>query len=421
MNKETKYKTQIQKIKGLASKDFNSLKEMCSIAKNLYNVTLYSIRQYYFQEQKFLRYEENYHHVKENENYKLLNTGVSQQVMKVVDRNFRGFFNAIKQYRIKPSKFISKPKLPKYLNKDTYFCLIFNYISVKNGYFNIPMTVDFKKQHGNIKIKFPSNIDPKDIVEIRITPKFNAKYFQIEFIYKAIDVPKVMKSDKTLAIDLGINNFVSAISSTGDTFLISGKKIKSINQFYNKERARLQSIKDLQGYTHETKNLYLKTQKRYRQINDYLNKSTKAIIDFCLFKNISNIVIGYNNFWKQDVNMGKKNNQKFVQIPHATLRNKLEQKCNEYGINFIEQEESYTSKASFIDNDEIPIFRPNNNTSYSFSGKRIKRGLYKTKESLLVNSDINGASNILRKSKQIFDYELLCKGLLANPLRLKIS
>lgn len=421
MNEIKLYKTQKQKLKTLDKKEFLALKELTHVSKNLYNITLYSIRQYYFQEQKFLRYESNYHYVKENENYKLLGTDIAQQIMRVVDRNFRSFFNANREYSKSSAKFTGKPRLPKYLDKELHFTLIIPNRRFSGESFNIPTSREFKKQFGEINIKFPTNINPKTIAEIRIHPRLNAKYFEIEYIYEVQPIENTLESDKTLAIDLGINNLVSAVISTGDTFIISGKPIKSINQWYNKERARLNSIKDSQGYKHETKQMFIKTQKRQRQINDYINKSVKKIVDFCLFNNIGNIVVGYNNFWKQEINIGKVNNQKFVQIPHTTLRNKLQHKCNEFGISFIEQEESYTSKASFIDLDDMPVYKANSDINYTFSGKRIKRGLYKTKEGLLINSDINGACNILRKSKQMFNYELLSRGCLTHPLSIKIA
>lgn len=421
MNESKLYKTQKQKLKTLSKTQFLALKNLSHISKNLYNVTLYSIRQYYFQEQKFLRYESNYYYVKENDNYKLLGTDVAQQIMRVVDRNFRSFFNAKKEYSKTPSKFTGKPSLPKYLDKESHFALIIPNRRFNGESFNVPTSREFKKEYGEINIKLPINIKPETIAEIRIHPKLNAKYFEIEYIYEVKQVENTIKSDKTLAIDLGINNLVSAVTSTGDTFIISGKPIKSINQWYNKERARLSSIKDLQGYKYETKQMFIKTQKRNRQINHYINVTVKRIIDYCLFNNIGSLVVGYNNFWKQDINIGKLNNQKFVQIPHAILRNKLQHKCNEYRINFIEQEESYTSKASFIDKDDIPVYKANSDCNYSFSGKRIKRGLYQTKEGLLINSDINGAANILRKSKQMFDYELLRRGCLTHPLSIKVA
>lgn len=421
MNESKLYKTQKQKLKALSKSEFQALKILTHSSKNLYNVTLYSIRQYYFQEQKFLRYESNYHYVKENENYKLLGTDVSQQIMRVVDRNFRSFFNANKEYSNAPSKFTGKPKLPKYLDKESYFALIIPNRRFSGEYFNIPTSREFKKQFGEINIKFPSNIKPETIAEIRIHPKFDAKYFEIEYVYEVEEIQKVEQNEKTLAIDLGVNNLVSAVSNTGDAFLISGKPIKSINQWYNKERARLSAIKDKQGYKHETRQMFINTQKRNRQVNDYINKTVRKVINFCLDNSISNLVVGYNNFWKQEINIGSVNNQKFVQIPHGILRSKLKHKCSEYGINFIEQEESYTSKASFVDKDDIPVYKANNEAKYTFSGTRVKRGLYKTKEGLLVNCDINGAANILRKSKQIFDYELLCRGCLTHPLSIKIA
>jgi putative transposase len=203
--------------------------------------------------------------------------------------------------------------------------------------------------------------------------------------------------------------------------LIDGKRLKSINQWYNKRNAQLQSKKDRQkikSFTTKQAKLY---QWRNNCLRDYLNKSAKVIIDHCLKYQIGKLIVGYNPGIKQKINIGKSNNQNFVQIPFWQLRRKLEALCSRYGIEYIEQEESYTSKASFYDRDSIPVYNADNPTKHQFSGRRIKRGLYRTKDKHLCNSDINGSANILVKCMHGLSWERVSSGFLANPLRILIS
>ncbi|MFD2615927.1 transposase, partial [Terrilactibacillus laevilacticus] len=201
--------------------------------------------------------------------------------------------------------------------------------------------------------------------------------------------------------------------------LIDGKRIKSINQWYNKENKRLQSIKDRQKIKHLTKKQARLLVKRNHILHDFLNKTTRYVINHCLSNGIGKIVIGHNKEWKQEVKFSKKDKQTFVQIPHSIWMKKLESMCNRYGINFIRQEESYTSKASFLDQDEISVYGQSN-TKKKFSGRRIKRGLYRTAKNLLINADLNGAANILRKSKHNIHMDKVSRGLLAVPTRIQL-
>ena len=224
-----------------------------------------------------------------------------------------------------------------------------------------------------------------------------------------------------MSIDLGVDNLAACFDTDGHQFLIDGKRLKSINQWYNKRNAQLQSAKDKQGiksFTNKQARLY---QWRNNCVRDYLNKTARTMINHCLKHNIGKLIVGYNPGIKHLINIGRSNNQNFVQIPFWQLRQKLIALCSRYGIEYLEQEESYSSKASFYDQDEIPVYNADNPSSPKFSGKRIKRGLYQTKDKHLVSADINGSANILVKSKHRLDFERVSSGFLANPLRIFIS
>ncbi|MDY7003604.1 MAG: transposase [Cyanobacteriota bacterium] len=202
---------------------------------------------------------------------------------------------------------------------------------------------------------------------------------------------------------------------------MDGRKLKSINQWYNKENSRIQSIKDKQGRKGLTKKQVRITVNRHNQVRDYLNKAARYLINWCRENQISTIVIGVNPGIKQSINLGKKTNQKFVQIPHHSFRLKLKAMCDRYGLTYLEQEESYTSKASFLDGDKIPVYNADNPSKYSFSGQRIQRGLYKTKQGKLINADCNGAANIGIKSNLNGFTPDRVEASLAMPLRVKFD
>jgi len=385
----------------------------------LYNSTLYAIRQYYFTEKKYLRYESAYHICKENENYQLLNTDIAQQTMKVVDRNFKSFFALISKAKEGNYKF-SDIRLPHYLPKDGYFMLIIPRFKVKDGYFTVPMSNAFKKEFGEVKLPFPERLNEKQVKEIRIFPKHNSKFFDIEFVYVQEEENLNLNTGNTLAIDFGLDNLATCVTNTGASFIVDGKRLKSINQWYNKENARLQSIKDKQEIKGITNRQYINTKKRNNRLNYYMNKTARIIVNYCIENDIGNIVVGYNPDWKRNINLGKSNNQKFVQISHGNLRLKIKSLCERYGINYIEQEESYTSKADFFANDDIPVYNADNPQGYSFSGKRISRGQYKTCQGTIINADCNGALNILRKSNLMDLTVLQARGCLNQPQRIRV-
>lgn len=230
-----------------------------------------------------------------------------------------------------------------------------------------------------------------------------------------------LNKNKALDIDFGVNNLATCVTSSGESFIIDGRKLKSINQWYNKENSRLESIRVKQGYENKTNRQNKNTIKRNNRVNDYISKSAKLILNYCIKNKIDCIVCGYNSNFQKDNDIGKINNQNFYNIPFGRLCKKIEYLSKLHGIKFIIQEESYTSKASFLDGDFIPILEENDNKRIKFSGKRIKRGLYQAKNGELINADVNAELNILVKSKVVSLDRLCCSGELNTPLRIKVS
>lgn len=417
------YLTQSNVIRGLSKEEYAMLREMCQYSNNLYNVALYNIRQYYFQEKKFLKYEENYHVCKGNENYGLLQAGVSQQILKVADRSFKSFFNLIRKAKKGEYRF-KDIQIPHYREKGGMFNLILstNAINIKDGFLTIPMSREFSKLHGGkqVKISFPARLKDKAIKEVRICPIYNGRYFKIQYCYLQEEEPQDVSVDNVLAIDVGLENLAACITSTGTAFIMDGRKLKSINQYWNKQKAYYQSIADKQGHK-KTHRIYVLTRKRNNRTQDYIRKVARYIVNYCIENHIGTIVCGYNGDFKRSINLGKVTNQQFTQISFGSLREALDGLCERYGMRYIEQEESYTSKASCLDLDNIPIYNPEQPYKGTFSGKRVKRGLYRFADGRIANADVNGAANILRKSKQNFNFGELCRGLLASPLRIRMS
>lgn len=403
------YLTIKQQIK-LTKKEYIILRELCHTSKNLYNQALYEIRQGYFNNKKYLNYYNIVKLLQGTENYSKLQAQVSQQILKVVDENFKSFFALIKK------KY--KARIPKYLDKDEFFGLIIPTVNIKNGKFKLPYSRSYAKKHDKIYIKVPSILEGKQIQQIRIIPKYDARYFEIHYLYKVDEIKVKETITNILAIDFGINNLCTCVTNGGKSFIIDGKKLKSYNQWYNKRISILKSIKDKQKlkYTHQ---LYKVTNKRNNRVRDYVHKTCKYIIDYCMDNNIDTIVCGVNKDFQRNSNMGKKNNQVFTQIPFGKIRENLKYRCAIKGIRFIEQEESYTSKASFWDKDFIPTF--GDEDIPKFSGKRIKRGLYCTSQNKILNADVNGALNIMRKSNVVSLDTLYSRGELDTPTRIRVA
>ena len=415
------YLTVKQQIKHLSKEDYKSIKELCHIAKNLTNEAIYNVRQYYFTEDKFLKYEKNYTLLKSSPNYKKLNSNMAQQILKEVDGSFKSFFGLIKL--AKQGKYSFKDcKLPRYLPKDGYTTLVIGFVRLNGNKLILPFSNNFKKTHKVVEITIPPVLLDKKVKEIRILPKANARYFEIQYIYETECIQRNLNTQNALALDLGVNNLVTAVSSTGKSFIVDGRKLKSINQWFNKENARLQSIKDKQHFGKKPTNRQKAIARDCNnKVNDYMNKAARMIIDYCINNDIGTLIAGYNVTFQKSSHIGKQNNQNFVNIPYGRLRDKLAYMCELNGITYVEQEESYTSKASFWDKDNIPVYNNDNPKEYEFSGNRVYRGLYETANGKTFNADINGALNIMRKSSVVDMNILYGRGEVDTPIRIRIA
>lgn len=391
--------------------DLNVLNNLAYHTARLYNCALYNVRQHYFNTNNYLNFVGCYHQTNTNENYQILLSDTAQQVLRLVDRNMTSFFKLI--FAKKNGTYSNPVKLPHYKAKEEKSMFVVQGRSCriqKDNTIAIGLTKEFRELY-NIPYKrffitIPKHIkEVKKFKELRFHPLYNGKEFKIEFVYDSTDVeqPKQISSESNghLSIDLGVNNLMACtiFSDNGShQFLIDGRPIKSINSYYNKMKAKLQG-----DYSHNqciknpstTKRMINLSNGRTNRINDYFNKSVKYIISKCFEYGVSTIVIGYNKEQKQGINIGKVNNQTFVNIPYYKLRFKLNYVCELHGIKCIFQEESYTSKANSLNLDNVPVY--GDKSIHEFSGKRIKRGLYKSNDGLLLNSDINGSINILRK------------------------
>lgn len=419
---ESMYLTVKQQVKHLSKRDFLTLKELCHAAKNLINEATYNIRQYFFDTKKYLGFSKNYHLLKTSVNYRMLNSNMAEQLILQVHKNFGSFFsllNLAKEGRYP----MDKCKIPHYLPKDGYATLVIGFVRLNgNDELLIPFSNSFRKTHTNIRVKIPPVLKDKVIKEIRIVPKSGARFFEIQYTYKDDDIQRNLDQQKALAVDFGIDNLITAASNEGASFIIDGRRLKSINQWFNKENSRLQSIKDKQHFGKKPTGLQSKiARKRNNQVNDYLSKAARIVIDYCVAHRISVLIVGYNDDFQRNTNMGRTNNQNFVNIPYGRLIWKLEYLCELNGIRFIKQEESYTSKASFFDRDEIPVYKEDSHEHYALSGKRIHRGLYRSLDGRTMNADVNGALNILRKSNVVSMEAIYARGEVDTPVRIRIA
>lgn len=384
-------------------KENNYLKQITTSSNNLYNYALYNVRQNFFKNKTFLNYFALYPICKENENYKNLPSQAAQQVLKQVDNSFKSFFQTLKDYKKNPKKYKSRPKIPKYKEKLSKNIVVIpgQTIYKKGNYLQFPKT--------NFKI-FLGKLQINKIIEVKIKP-YN-KYYEVFIIYKKEDKKHVEQNENYIGIDLGINNFVTITNNIDkNPIIVKGKVIKNINQYYNKKKAKLMSYIGNKGTSNKIEKL---SRKRENKINDYLHNVSKRIINYCINNNISNIVIGYNKGWKQNVDIGKVNNQKFVSIPFNRFINQLQYKSEEVGIKLILNNESYTSKCDALSLEDLKH-------KENYFGKRIKRGLFKTKNDELINADINGSLNILRKVIGNDFISLLNRGLVKNPFKMNFN
>ncbi|NET24467.1 transposase [Okeania sp. SIO1I7] len=373
------------------------------LSKNLFNLANYHYRQYFFENKKKLNFNELYHKVSKSDDYQALPTKVSKQIIRRLDSAWSSYFSALREWKKQPNKFLGKPKIPKYKHK-TKGRNILPYPdesiykkALKKGICHLSMS----------EIKIPTS--QTEIIETRIIPKSSC--YIIEIVYEKAE--ETTENKQIAGVDLGVNNLIAVTTNQTGTapLLIKGRPLKAINTFYNKQRSCLQSQLNSQNKSnsHRLKKL---TYKLNCRVENYLHTASKRVIDWCINHQIGTLIIGHNQNWKQEIKLGKKNNQQFVNIPHYRLIEMLRYKAQLRGIKVIITEESYTSQSSCLDGDDLPKYGEQKPT---FSGKRVTRGLYKTRENKLLNADVNGSFNIIRKViPDVLDQGI--KGLPFNPV-----
>lgn len=329
------YKTQSNNIKNLSKKEYEILRKLCWHSARLYNVALYNIRQTFFETKTFLGYYQNYHECKTNENYEILPSPAAQQTLKIADRSFKSFFGLLKAKA--KGRYKERVSIPKYLKKTAHFELVIpqNGFQIKGDKINISIGNFLKREfeEKTLTLNFPTHIDATKVKEIRLIPQQNATFFKMEIVYEVKEQEVKASAKDVLSIDLGLSNLATCYDSKNNrAFICDGRKIKSINYYWNKNNAKLQSIKDKQKIKGYTKRQFLLKRKRENRIKDIMRKTAKYIVDYCIKNEIGTIIIGHNKGWKQDIAIGKRNNQNFVQVPFGLLMSLIESKCEEYGL-----------------------------------------------------------------------------------------
>lgn len=358
--------------------------EMCFNSKNLYNYANYIIRQEYIENKRYIPYKEMNSNLKTHQQYKDCMSQPANCILRLLDKNWKSFFVSLKEYQKNPNKFLGRPQIPKYLKKDgRYPWMIPNnscYYDKENGELHFRI----KKLHS---VKWKCRCLGR-LIQVRFVPR--GCVYVMEIVYE-IEVPDANGAiERIVGIDLGINNLITASNNIGkEPFIINGKTLKSINQFYNKRKSHILSELNHRNKKNWSNKLDIITQKRFNRIKNYMHNASSYVIKWCIENQIDTIIIGHNDKWKQKTKMSKTNNQKFLYIPYDMLINQLKYKCADNGINFIETEESYTSGTSFLDG-ELPCKKNYNKK------RRINRGLFKSKQGL-INSDVNGSLQIIKK------------------------
>lgn len=417
----------------------------CQQANSLSNCVLFEIRQTHFEnceraeffdkeglyrsEFKTKRVKASYAELckqfTENPHYKALGGQCAQQAIKSVVESFNSF-NELLTLFFKEE--VDKPKMPNYRTKGGLATISYPRqalrFDVETGECFLPISRELKdslKQDlglSEIKINGAYGIKVEQISEVRILPKNGELYVEYVYSYGNQGVSCSLELDprQALGIDPGVSNWLTCVSTRGKSFIVDGLRLKSINQWYNKRIASLKTGKPQNYWDFELAQI---TEKRNCQIRDALNKAARFIINHCLTNRLGIIVFGWNQSIKDGVELGKQNNQEFVQIPTARLKNRIKELCAVHGIQFVETEESYTSIASFLDNDFLPTYGGEKPAGWKPSGKRVSRGEYKTGDNQLINADCNGAANSLTKVATQLGLVLaeVCRAVLTLPQR----
>ena len=418
------------------NKNYKVFDELTFNSRNLYNCCMYLERQFIFRNfvsdinwldvdknsrKNKLSFKELYHLIRNNyeKDYSSLPSKIANQVLIQANEVFSNHFKAVKEYKLNPSKYTGKPKLPKYKKNDLRNIITYEKGSINHKTFNKNKDNEYEELTLSMTdIVLKTKLKLKDIKCVRVVKIVNS--FKIEIVYEINDSKIKTDNGRYASIDPGLNNLFTIAFNTGDApVIINGRPIKSINHYYNDKLAEYRSSLDLEnnkrsdGIEIHTSNKIKKlTEKRNNKINDYLHKSSRMVVNLLVSMDVSILVIGKNAGWKQNINIGKKNNQNFVQVPIARLINILTYKLNQVGIKVILIEEAYTSKCSFFDNESIKKHKKN-------VGKRIKRGVFRTKTGKLINADVNAAYNIMKKAIPTAFKGGGIKGLAVNPGKIR--
>jgi len=374
---------------------FEMLMNFCHRSKNLYNHANYRIRQEFIFNGKWIRYAELDKILKADTEYKdyaeMPTAQSAQQIVRLIDKNWKSFFQSIKDWSKHKEKYLGKPKMLKYLKKDSKYLLILTNQNCKIR----EDKISFPKVFNGFSIqpKFLRRENYKSFQQVRMIP--HEDKLVVELVYEIVFCEEKKDNNRYIGIDIGVNNLVTVANNVGDTaFIINGRALKSMNQFYNKQISYYRGICKRMNHKDYSKRMNRLIKKRNAKIDDYLHKASRKIIYYCIDNQVNTIIIGKNKEWKQGSNIGRKNNQNFVQIPFARFIEMIQYKASECGIAVILTEESYTSGTSFIDN-ELPV-----KGNYDKS-RRIKRGLSKSNYGMLINADLNSDYQIMKKVVQM--------------------
>lgn len=394
------------------------LEYLCSESNKVYNCSLYYARQLYFKTKRFAGRAAICEEMarSKNRHFGAIYVSAAQQTCNAVAEALKSYRELLKLW--KRGELAEKPKLPGY-RKSGLFTVSYpkRWLKLTEDGIRIPLGTQVKAWFGieEIFLPLPTNLKWESIKEVRILPRNGC--FYAEFVYPIKPVATQLDPNKVLGIDHGIDNWLTCVSNVGTSFIVDGKHLKSLNQWYNK---RVATLKENQPQGFWSKQLASITEKRNRQMRDAVNKAARLVINHCIKHGIGRIVFGWNPGQKDGANMGRKTNQKFVQIPTARLKNRIAQLCEVYGIEFIEHEEANTSAASFLDGDSLPAHgeKPE---GWKSSGKRVKRGLFRTAQNWYINADCNGAANCIRKVSITLGLDLsgVSRGALTSPLRVR--
>lgn len=366
---------------------YKIIDQQCLYSKNLYNEANYILRQSFIENGEYISYRDMNYEFKTHENYKLCMSQPANCTLRLLDKNWKSFFSSIKDWKSNSDKYSGMPKLPRYLKKNGRFIWM---IPNNTAYYN------YEKSTLYIRMKLLNDYEWKcrclgRLIQVRFVPRGSC--YVMEIVYE-IEVPNIDEStcgNNIASIDLGVDNLVTMTNNIGlNPIIINGRIVKSINQYYNKRLAKEKSSLYIRNSKSWSNKLNKITFKRFKRIKNYMHNTSAYIIKWCLDNGIDTLVVGINHTWKQNVSMTNINNQKFVYIPYDMLLKQLKYKCENYGIKYIETEESYTSGTSFLDS-ETPVKEKYNKS------RRIERGLFKSSSGKIINSDVNGSLQIMKK------------------------